>query len=246
MRVLIGHTGFVGQNIGHGFDLLINSRNVEQLRGLECSQIVCCGLPGEKWRANADPDADLLATSTLIAALSYTTAQEFTLISTIDVYGNRRGDESQWTRPRDSYGAHRLAMERFVRGRWRNARIIRLPAIYGTSLRKNVLFDLLHEHRLEYVNPASRFQWFSLARLRAIIDAPGPRLLNLVTESIPTVDLLCRFFPWVTVRSLDSPVDYDVRSRFFESGYFQNRDSVLAEMAEFIEKTRNLTGILAS
>lgn len=216
----------------------MNSSNVEQLRGLECLQVVCCGLPGEKWRANADPVADQLALSRLIDPLKTATAKEFILISTIDVYGNRRGDEATNPKPWDVYGQHRKIMELFVGGRWPNARIIRLPAIYGAGLRKNVLFDLLHEHRLDHVNPLSRFQWFSLARLRAIVDAPGPPLLNLATEPVQVSELLERFFPQLRVGGLDPPANYDVRSRHCIGDYYQNRDEVLSELRDFISNYR--------
>ena len=51
---LIGHTGFVGGNlrVARPFDVLVNSANVEELRGKSFDLVVCAGVRAEKWKAN--------------------------------------------------------------------------------------------------------------------------------------------------------------------------------------------------
>jgi hypothetical protein len=68
MKVLIGHTGFVGSILTESmsFDLLLNRSNIELLHGIECD-IVCCGLPAEKWKINLNPEIDYLNTLKLIS-----------------------------------------------------------------------------------------------------------------------------------------------------------------------------------
>ncbi|HWE22378.1 MAG TPA: pyridine nucleotide transhydrogenase, partial [Myxococcales bacterium] len=68
---LIGHTGFVGSNLRRAlpFDVLVNSQNVEELRGGSFDLVVCAGTRAEKWKANRDPAGDLAGIDRLIAVL---------------------------------------------------------------------------------------------------------------------------------------------------------------------------------
>src|SRR5262249_30516687 len=139
------------------------------------------------------------------------TARTFVLISTIDVYPfTRDADEGLDPQglPNHAYGTHRLQFEAFVRDCFPEALIIRLPALFGPGLRKNVLFDLLNGNQLELINPDSRFQWYPLERLPhdlALAQASGLRLVNLFTEPVPTRSILERFFPLAAVGARAQP-----------------------------------------
>jgi hypothetical protein len=58
---LIGYTGFVGSNLlrQRTFDACFNSSNIDQINGRSFDLVVGCGARAEKWKANADPAADL-------------------------------------------------------------------------------------------------------------------------------------------------------------------------------------------
>jgi hypothetical protein len=220
--VLIGHTGFVGGLLARrtSFDLAINRANLDELRNREVERVVCAGLPAAKWLANRDPAADRDNVRRLCDVLDTVTTRRFVLISTIDVYPRAR-DADEGFDPRGvsnhSYGTHRLQFETFVRHRFPDALIIRLPALFGPGLRKNVLFDLLHGNQLDLINPDSHFQWYPLERLPndiELAEAHRLRLVNLFTEPVATREILERFFPDAAVGARPQPAaHYDLQTR---------------------------------
>jgi hypothetical protein len=250
---LIGCTGFVGGTLARHepFDLLINRANLASLEGLNLTRLVCAGLPASKWIANREPDADRANMERLCRTLGTVSAKSVTLISTIDVYPNTTSADEDYdcsVLPNHPYGTHRLAFERFVRGRFPHAHIVRLAALFGTGLRKNVLYDLLHDNALDVINPDSRFQWYPLIRLPQdlqTIQAMRLALVNLFTEPIATREILTRFFPGKRVGRRASPqIEYGLRTRYDTlfgggGGYSLGRAAVLDEMARFIETERN-------
>jgi dTDP-4-dehydrorhamnose reductase len=244
---LIGHTGFVGGNLArqHPFDACFNSRNFRDMAGQRFELLVCAGLPAAKWLCNREPEADWARIAALQDVLARVEARHVVLISTIDVYASPEGVDERT--PIDAgaghaYGRHRLLFERFIESRFPDVLVARLSGLFGPGLKKNVIFDLLHDNCLDAINPASRFQWYDLARLWRDLErcrALGLRLVNLVNEPVPTGAILTRFFP-AKVRAGTSPaVAYDVRSREADrlggaGGYLQGQDEVLADLGRFV------------
>ena len=219
---LIGYTGFVGGFLAglERFDLLVHRANIDLLRRRSLDRLVCAGLPAAKWIANREPDADRANMLLLCNTLRTVTARSFVLISTIDVYPCTQGADEELDCDGASnhpYGRHRLEFEQFVRDRFPHALILRLPALFGPGLRKNVLFDLMMGNQLEKVNPASTFQWYPLERLPGDIERAQRRelsLANLFTEPLATSAIIDRCFPDVQVGAEAQPaVHYDLHTR---------------------------------
>jgi nucleoside-diphosphate-sugar epimerase len=182
MRALIGHTGFVGSNLSRQchFDDHYRSTNIDDMRGRDYDLIVCAGAPAAKWKANQDPDADRACIRRLREALQVTTAGEFVLISTIDVYGCTEGaDEDTPPARATPYGQHRLELEQFVAERF-PSRIVRLPALFGPGLKKNAIYDLLHGNQVEKIDSRAMFQFYDIRRLGLDIETARHADLSLV------------------------------------------------------------------
>ncbi len=250
---LIGYTGFVGGNLQNSehFDLLINRENLETLRGRHLDRIVCAGLPAAKWLANKDPDEDLANMQRLCDVLSEINCDRFILISTIDVYPVNEGADEDFDcsqQDNHAYGRHRLMFENFVREHFPDARILRLPALFGTGLKKNVIFDLLNDNCLEMINPVSRFQWYPLARLAAdikLVENSELKLVNLFTEPLSNQEILDRFFPDKEVGAEPTPsASYNLITRHAslfgtDGDYIMNKQQVLDELARYIDQERS-------
>lgn len=250
---LIGYTGFVGGTLyrAEAFDHLINSKNTARLRGGEFDLVVCAGLRAEKWRANGDPESDRRAIASLREALDTARVGELILISTIDVYSDAAAshDESAVIDPvhNHAYGRHRFEFECWARERFATTRIIRLPALFGEGLKKNAIYDLLHNNQVKNINPSSVFQWYPLRRLPADINrirAADIHLINLFPEPIATSEILSAFFPGTKIEpKAGSAPAYRLRTRYSQMfggpvGYMLDRSTVLDELARFIAQER--------
>ncbi len=251
-RALIGHTGFVGSNLlaQQRFDALYNSSSIGDIDNRHFTDVVCAGVSAVKWWANQNPAEDLLRIEGLIARLDTIEADNLTLISTIDVYGTPIGvteadqPASEGLHP---YGANRLLLERWVSERFASHQIVRLPALFGTGLKKNAIFDLMHDNRLHVINGASVFQWYPLERLTADLEVARTRglgVVNLATEPLSMEDIRARFFPRSSIGAEAAPqARYDMRTIHEAEfggagGYILDRDGVLAAMGRFIDAER--------
>jgi hypothetical protein len=245
---LVGHTGFVGSNLLRQarFDDCFNSRTITQIRGRSYDLLVCAGLPAAKWIANREPEADRANMLALSAHLSEVEAREVVLVSTVDVYAVPFGvDERTRTElAAHPYGAHRLEFERLVRSQFARVTVVRLPALFGPGLRKNVLYDLLHGNQLEAVDPASEFQWYDVGCLWADVEvarSAGLDLVNLAVEPVATGEILTRCFPGLRVGGLGLHTRYDMRTRHAAAfgcrgPYLRGRHEVLDGIAAFVEE----------
>jgi nucleoside-diphosphate-sugar epimerase len=247
---LIGSTGFVGGNLLRQarFDSLYHSRNIADIRGRRFDTLVCAGARAEKWKANQNPAADAHDIQTLADALEQVVAARFVLISTVDVYPRPVGtDEESPINPAGAtaYGRHRFDLEQFARFRFETL-VVRLPGLFGPGLRKNVIFDLLHDNQIENIHPGGVFQYYDLAGLWADIQTAlrnDLTTLNVATEPIGTEELAAEVFG----RSLpakDGPAPkYDFRSRHAglfggSGGYLYPKGQVLDGLKRFVAAER--------
>jgi len=248
---LIGHTGFVGGNLHRqrSFDALFRSTDIHTIEP-HYDLVVCAGINAVKWKANQDPAADRAGIASLESALRGVTADRFVLISTVDVYPSVHDvDESTdpHAAPNHAYGAHRLAFEDFVRDRFPRHHVIRLPGLYGPGLKKNVLYDLLHDHRCAFIDPAARFQWYDVRRLWADVErviAAGLPLVNLVPEPVATGAIVPGLFDdRVLAEPSEAPWEYRIRTRHADlfggrDGWIATADDVLRGIRGWVRTAR--------
>jgi len=249
---LVGYSGFVGSNLlaQTGFDDLYRSSNIHEIRGKSYGLLVCAGVPAVKWHANKYPEEDRANIDGLLDHLSAVQSERLVLISTVDVYPVTTGVDESFDCtgiPNHAYGTHRLHLEQQLTKLFRGVYTLRLPGLFGAGLKKNVIYDLLHDNCLSAINPASVFQYYDLSGLWADINSALNHqlsLVNLTTEPIPTQAILDKFFPGKEVGSqAGKPVRYDISTRyapaFGKSGEYRfDAGEVLAQLAQFIQESR--------
>ncbi len=249
---LIGHTGLVGGNLArqHLFDDFFNSSNIREIIGNHYDLMVCSGVSGTKWMANLHPAKDKENIDQLMHHLRSVTADRLILISTVDVYGNpSQVDEDSVidVACQTSYGRCRHEFEKTICEHFSNVTIVRLPAIYGWGLKKNALFDLMHDHEVEKINSHAVYQFYSLARLWRDIEiclAHELPLINVATEPLGINEIARVLFNVeLTHGSAETAARYDFRTKhaaFFggANGYFHDKATAMKDIAAFVEQQR--------
>lgn len=249
---LIGHTGFVGGNLRAtmSFDAFYNSSNIEEIVGRSFDLVVSAGAPAVKWLANQKPAEDRAAIERLMQNLSTVKARRFVLISTVDVYA--RPIDVDETTPIDlstaqPYGRHRLMLEQFVREHFAQSVCIRLPGLFGRGLKKNIVFDFLHENRLDLIHQDGVFQFYDLANIGGDVAtclAAELGVVNFATEPVSVVDVAQHAFGRTFTNTLPAPGPrYDFHTvhapAFGKTGpYLASRAEVLGGMKRFVDAER--------
>lgn len=240
MRVLIGSTGFIGSTLTlqGPFDLTVHRPDLESLRGLSVDEVVCAGLPAAKYLANSHPEDDWANVQRLASVLSSMRVTRFVLVSTVDVYQPPVGvdeDDAASFGGAQAYGRHRAWFESFVRAQFADHLVVRLPGLFGPSLRKNLVYDLLEGREEQWVNVSgtSTFQFFDVTETWSVVEQArnaGIRLLNVATEPVLAQDVASLF--GVQLTTMPNAVHYDVRSRHAVvlagvGSYLRSRDAQL-------------------
>jgi nucleoside-diphosphate-sugar epimerase len=248
---LIGYTGFVGGNLlrQRSFDACFNSKNIDELAGRSFDLIVCAGARAEKWKANAEPERDLDNIELLIRALSHADARRLVLISTVDVFANPNGvdEESRVsTTGLHAYGRNRRLLEEVLSSRF-DACVVRLPGLYGPGLKKNAIFDLLHDHETDKIDSRGVFQFYGVDRLWRDIEIALDNelsLVHLVTTPVSVRDVARDAFGTEFHNEVvASPAAYDVRTRHAslfggDGNYIETKAEELAGIADLVKRQR--------
>lgn len=151
MEMLVGYTGFVGQNLHkqHKFNTVFNSKNIKDAYNTSPDLCVYCGIRSEKFKADMFPDDDLTHVNEAMENISIINPKRLVLISTVDVIPFKQPhdiyeDTEYDTNILSPYGRHRLLLETYVKNIYKNALIIRLPALFGKGLKKNFIYDIIN------------------------------------------------------------------------------------------------------
>jgi hypothetical protein len=252
MKVIVGNTGLVGKTMCQfeKFDLEFNSKNIDTFIDLvpNDSELFLTCLPATKWLVNKNLVQDINNIHNIINTISKKTYSKVTLISTIDVYNDSplRVNESYSPNiSKLSYGNNRYFFELLVREfvKTDNLKIFRLPALFNKNIKKNILFDLIHNNNVEQINANSSYQWMNLDRLPEYIEYfnnkyPNDIIFNLFPAPIDTKEIISLFpISLENVKFSDQKVVYDYTTMYSFSGYFRlGNKTELEEIKQLINE----------
>ena len=191
-KALIGYTGLVGKHLSlqMNFEDMYHSKNIHLLENKTYDLIVCAGIAAKKWWANQHPIEDWNNIQRLLTILETVQCQRFILISTIDVFQDssnplNRGDTLDIDAfSKEPYGQHRHRVELFVQSHFPQSHIIRLPALFGLWIEKNVVYDMLHKQNESMkIYLQDRYQYYPLSQLSKDIHH------HIMEKNIPIVHL---------------------------------------------------------
>jgi nucleoside-diphosphate-sugar epimerase len=249
---LIGYTGFVGGNIAasHEFDEVYNSSNIADIEGREFDLVVSAANRAEMWRINQEPEKDLAEINEYISHIKQVKAKKFVLISTVGVYRNPNGVDESTPINTDGllpYGANRYYLEQFCRETF-DTTIVRLPGLFGKGLKKNVIYDLLHDNMVDKIHYAGSYQYYNLANLWKDIGIAIENnldVVNIATEPVTTQEVAksCFGIDFTNEPEGVTPARWDMHSKYAEvyggtPPYLYSRQQVLADIAAFVKSER--------
>lgn len=231
---LIGYSGYVGGTLlgQRRFEALYRSTNIGAIDGRQFATVVCAGAPAQKWVANREPEADRRKIEALMAHLHAIRCETFVLISTVDVFSDPVGIDEDTPVIEEGlhpYGLHRRLLEKFVESRFSSRLIVRLPGLVGPGLRKNAIFDLLHDNNVHAIDARGVFQFYPMVNLwydiRAALEG-GLELVHLTAEPISMAEISRLGFGRDFDQALGAPPPaYDMRTRhakrFGGAGHYQ-------------------------
>ena len=160
MKLLIGNTGLIGTTLKDSIDFNyeFNSKNLNKLLDLDIdfsqADLYLCCLPATKWKVNEDPYNDLENIFNILSIISKKEYKNIILYSTIDVYTDAplEVDESYNIKVSSpNYGVNRFIFEKLISSilKFDKLLILRLPALFGNHIKKNILFDLLNNNEID-------------------------------------------------------------------------------------------------
>jgi len=249
MKILIGNTGLVGQTLKKNikFDFEFNTSNIHTYEHIVkdgCELWLSC-LPATKWLVNQNIKKDLSNIDVIMDVISGKKYKSIVLISTIDVYCDSPNQCDESYNPnfgKFSYGTNRLLFEHMI-GEYvqtEKLKIYRLPALFNNKIKKNVLYDLIHDNNVNQIDGNSYFQWYNLDNLHQLIEDTfdsDRKVLNVFTEPIKTEDIV-KLFPQHLdkIQYRNNSVVYDYRTNSSDTGYIQDKQSVLKEIEDLVNE----------
>jgi hypothetical protein len=253
MKLLIGNTGLIGTTLKKGiqFDYEFNSSNLKDLLNIninpENTDIYLCCLPATKWKINQDLNSDFQNILNILDIITKKEYRNVILYSTIDVYQDAPENSDESYVPNIStlsYGNNRYIFENLIKTtvKYKNLTILRLPALFGDNIKKNILFDLLNNNEIDKINFNSSYQWYDLEELisdtqHCVGITKKYFLINLFPEPIDTKDILGIFNKNKSeVNSKLKPIHYDFKTNTNPSGYIENKYKILEKIKIFKTK----------
>lgn len=249
MRIaIVGYTGFVGSNLAAAISTphLYNSANIAEIRGQQFDLLINAGVSSLRWKANQEPQQDREGIARLWDNVRTVQAGKLLHISTMDVlsgvgpqYEDSPIDESRLL----PYGLHRRELERWVAEQFPNHLIVRFPHLYGRGLKKNFLWDLMHDNALHLTDDRDVFQFYHLDNLWRDLTHFLSQDANLVHVSVAPLtarEVARECFDLDFQNTCQrEPRNYDLRSRLShrnsaESGYMYTRDEAVAAIRDFV------------
>jgi hypothetical protein len=123
-----------------------------------------------------------------------------------------------------------------------NVKVFRLPALFSKNIKKNILYDLLHNNNIHMINKNSSFQWYNLNDLANDISLyddkyPNEVIINLFTEPLDSKEII-NLFPSHKEKVVNSEIKilYDYTTKYSTTGYIKPKEIVLNEIKKLVNE----------
>lgn len=256
-NAIVGYTGFVGSNLlqFYKFDFFYNSKNFIEAKNKTFNKLFFCGIPAVKWKANKNPEEDYEIIENIKLILNTINVNKIILISTIDIYEKVDQELNEDYiinfNENHTYGKNRFLFEEYIKNNFNNYYIIRLPALFGKGLKKNIIYDLINNNNIEQIPYNSEFQWYYLDWLKKDIEivlSNNIKICNFFTEPIDTKYII-KLFNKIYKKDYEfkiehlglntKKINYNTCSKYsklfnYNDKYIRNNNEVLEAIEEYL------------
>ena len=251
MKLIVGNTGLVGKTLlkENNFDLQFNTRNINNYINdvSDYADLYLSCLPATKWLVNKNVQQDIDNIFLLIDFLSKKTYKKIILISTIDIYCESPKLVNESYIPsliKYDYGNNRLLFEKLVTSclSYEQLQIFRLPALFNSDIKKNIIFDLLNNNNVFNININSAYQWYNLDNLNNDLKyfskfKEKHLIVNLFPEPVETTEIVKLFLNYDFKNfKYEKRFEYNYCTKFFPSGYIKNKEDSLKDIKKFVNE----------
>jgi len=197
-KALVINNGELGSNLlnSYKFDHLFTYDNFQEANGKNFKELLFAALPDSKERANKYSQEDTDIIENMKNILKTIKVDRIIVISTIEVYNDidRELDEDydcDWF-INHPYGNHRYMFEYFIKNRFENHHIIRLPHIFEHVKKSDLINEIINKN-FEKSSIQMNYQFYYLDWLLHDIDVvldKNIKLCNFSTEPIGLTELM--------------------------------------------------------
>lgn len=267
MKLLVGSTGLIGTTLKDSvnFDYEFNSKNLSDLltvsQNSEPLDLYLCCLPATKWLINKEPLKDFQNMISILKILEQRSYRKIVVYSTIDIYTDAPTHSTEDYKISIeaasngfNYGNNRHLFEHLVKAvlKWEHLLVVRLPALIGKHLKKNILYDLLTNNQIDKIGYNTKYQWYDLNNLAedterylTLLDTDPLTYksfcVNLFSEPVDTASILKVFgVDKSQVDTSTKPVAYDYKTKHTPSGYIADKQSILKTIEVFYSSSKSL------
>ena len=181
MIYVLGATGFVGSAYVRLFERLglahqaVTRATYRELAGTTCELFINANGNSRKFLADCDPCAEFEASVVSVQrSLEDFKADRYVFLSSGDVYASQADPADTIpaqvidVRRLSRYGLHKHLAEQLVRGVHPRHLVVRMGGFVGPGLRKNPIFDLLHDADV-WLTPDSELQYIHTDSAAALV-----------------------------------------------------------------------------
>ena len=184
-------TGYIGSYLKKKTNIkkIYNSKNIQTIRNSHFNNLYIAAPSSKKFLSNKNPKKDKKNIEILINYLKTIECKKVICISTVDVYSQKTSSEKSliFKKKLNPYGLNRLNFNRFIKKKFKNHLIVKLPSLFGYKEKKGFFYDLINSKEVEHYNKKSELQWYYTPNLFDDIKKlkkKNIRDINLISEPI--------------------------------------------------------------
>jgi hypothetical protein len=237
--IVIGE-GYIGRFIKKKFNIKksYNSKNFTIIQNKKFNYIYLAAPSSIRHLANRYPKKDKKNIIRLINILKKVKCKKIICLSTIDTYSNLNSFELSRIKKKSlsNYGLHRLILTEFIKKKFKNYLIIKLPSLFGAKSKKGFFKDLFKYKEIKHYNSSTRLQWYYLPNLFKDIknlnkiSSGTPKVVNLISEPISCSEINKKLkFNKIFLDKV-GVIKYNIKTKLKINKYFYSKKRILKYM----------------